>query len=82
MNWTKQPIILTVELRWLLRAAWADTGLIFAAGSSQLPGTGGEAPWHQARSIYPHKDDTIRHNNTASHTTAPLLTAGQGLRQN
>ena len=41
VNWTKQPIILTVELRWLLRAAWADTGLIFAAGSSQLPGTGG-----------------------------------------
>ena len=46
VNWTKQPIILTVELRWLLRAAWADTGLIFAAGSSQLSGTGGGAPHH------------------------------------
>ena len=70
VNWTKQPIILTVELRWLGRAAWADTGIIFAAGSSpaQLPGTGGggTAPWHRARSIYPHKDDTIRHKNTAS----------------
>ena len=46
VNWTKQPIILTVELRWLLRAAWADTAIIFAAGSSQQPGTGGGAPHH------------------------------------
>ena len=41
MNWTKQPIILTVELRWrrwLLRAAWADTAIIFAAGSSPAAG--------------------------------------------
>ena len=53
--------------------------IIPAAGNRWLHGT---APWHRARSIYPHKDDTIRHNNTAGHTTAPLLTAGQGLRLN
>ena len=82
VNWTKQTIILTVELRWLGRAAWADTELIFAARSSpaQLPGTGGggTAPWQGQYT----RIKMIQSDTRTQLVTAALLTAGQGFRQN
>ena len=84
-NWTKQPIILTVELRWLGRAAWADTGIIFAAGSSpaQLPGTGGGGTIAPGTGQGQYTRIKMIQSDTRTQlVTATLLTAGQGFRQN